>query len=317
MSNFSESFQRAHEAHINWQKDRPLIDKFNHSDIQVAIQLLYGEIEELNGGDDTGVFNHDNIKDAAIRTDYRQQEISDIIVFAVTAYDKLGVNVDHGEIEARVRVLASNHDFSMISSQDSKFPPAALANKHEVTYEMLKKGLNQEAAKIAAFDVETGNREDLVKALEGILVHCVAMHSLLGVNSGKAVMEKIARNMIKYPAFMFQMTEEELLMDDVDLKELYDTRRAECATDFDGPKMNIEVTDDSQPSGKRTVYDRPKTGTTDFYTMPELIENYQPGEQRRIGIWYRAAAQIIASSYGFSVRVSNLLNRNKENVQRR
>ena len=309
MSNFSESFQRAHEAHINWQKDRPLIDKFNHSDIQVALDLLSGEIGELNGGDDTGIFNHDNIKDPVIRADYRQQEISDIIVFAVTAYDKLGVDVDHGEVEARVRILASNHDFSMVEPNDSKFPPPALGDSQDKTYELLKEKLNGEAAKIAAFDVETGNREDLVKALEGILVNCVAMHSLLGVNSGKAVMEKIARNMLKYPAGQFQMTEEEQLLDEDELRELYDARRADCATEFDGPFMEQEVTKDGVIE---TVVDRPKTGTTDFYS-PQLEVEYKhnSSEVRQIGIWYRAAAQIIASSYGFSVKVSNLLNRKK------
>lgn len=310
MSNFSESLQRAHKAHVNWQKDRPLIDIFNHSDIQVALDLLSGEIGELNGGDDTGVFNHENIKDSAIRSDYRQQEISDIVVFALTSLDKLGVDIDLGEVEARVSVLADGYGFSMVDAEDTLFPPPALEDKHEATYEMLNGKLNEEAAKIAAFDVEIGRQEDLQRALESIVVYCVAMHSLLGVSSGKAVMEKIARNMLKYPAFMFQMTPEEMIMDEDELRELYNKRRARCATDFDGPKMDIEILDATQPSGTKTVYDRPKTGTTEFYQTPEMIEDYDPGEVRQIGIWYRAAAQVIASTYGFSVKVSNLLNRN-------
>jgi hypothetical protein len=296
MSNFSESFHQAHRAHINWQEDRPLIDEFNHSDIRVALDLLYDEIDELNGGDEVGLFSKDNIReDHVLREDYRQQEISDIIVFVFTAYDKLGEEVDMASVESRVTALAGEYQFNIPEPALGQFPPKALTEPKNDVYKTLRQKLNDEAEKVKAFNPETDTQESLIQSLESILVYTVAMHSLIGVNSSKAVMEKIARNIIKYPANRFAMPEGDLT--DEELKAHYDAERTACSEEFEGeydPELG----------------DRPKTGTTEFYVVPEPIE-YEPGEARQIGIWYRAAAQIIASSYGFSVRVSNLLNRNK------
>jgi hypothetical protein len=307
MLTFSESFHQAHRAHQNWQIDRPLIDKFNRSELNVALGLLSGEIDELNGGDETGIFTHENFaKNPAIKSDYRQQEISDIMVFAMTSFDEIGVEMDTEEIYARANAWADGYSFDIVEPDQTVFPLKALSTEADQTYELLKTKLNEQAAIIAAY--EGGETSKVEKALENILVYCVAMHSLLGVDSGRAIMEKVARNMLKYPAYLFKLTQEQMLWSDDKLEELYDEQRGIGATEFDGPKMDIEVV--KEDGEKKKIFDRPKTGTIKYFS-PQEISNYEhnPEQVRQIGIWYRAAAQIIASTYGFSIKVSNLLSR--------
>jgi len=300
-----ESFNLAHQAHVDWQVDRPLIDKFNRYGLTVSLDLLSGEIDELNGGDHTGIFKKTNFEDRPeIEADYRQQEISDIMVFAMTSFDELGETIDTEGIYAKAEAWSDTYSFNLVNPEDTTLPPEAFTNGQDKIYELLKTNLNEQAAIIAAYD--GGDTSEVSKALESTLVYCVAMHSLLGVDSGKAIMEKVSRNMIKYPAYMFKLPEEE--MDEVALEELYRERRKLCAIEFDGPKELI--IDPEDPDGEK-ILGRPKTGTTEFYSPLENWE-YEPGEVKQIGIWYRAAAQIMASTYGFSVRVSNLLNRDKK-----
>ncbi|MDH5532885.1 MAG: hypothetical protein OEX81_00460 [Candidatus Pacebacteria bacterium] len=304
-----ESFHHAHQAHRDWQIDRPLIDKFNRSELKVALGLLSGEIDELNGGDHTGIFTKKNFeKFPAIESDYRQQEISDIIVFAMTSFDEMGESINTQEIYAKAEAWSDAYSFNIVTPEDTTIPPEAFTDDQNKIYELLKVKLNEQAAVIAAY--EGGETHGVSQALESILVYCVAMHSLLGVDSGKAIMEKIARNMIKYPAHLFQLPKEDMSPDE--LEAYYHKVRGECATEFDGPVMEQEVSNEDG-SEIETIFDRPKTGTTEFYSPQQIIEyEHNPDEIRPIGIWYRAAAQVIATSYGISVKVSDLLNRNKK-----
>lgn len=263
----SELFNFAHFSHKKWQEERPLIDMFNHSELKVTLGLLSGEIDELNGGDTVGIFSKINIEDDhLLREDYRQQEVSDIVIFLMSIFDELGETINIESIYNRAEVLSGEHGFGLVSSDETTFSPKAMEDDQNITYGILKDGLNKYANIISQYDTRSRDRGHLINALEGILVHCVATHSLIGVNSAKAVLEKVERNHIKYPAFMFQLTEAEMLLSDDELKILYDERRAQCATDFDGPVMDIEVDDDTAPSGKNIIKERPKTGTTEFYS---------------------------------------------------
>ncbi len=292
MSSHHEQFQAAHQAHVDWQTDRPLIDKFNHSDLKVALRLLGDEIEELNGGDHAGIFAKENIeKDHRTREDYRQQEISDILVFGMTAFDEMGLEIPTANIYKKVAKIASEFNFSIPEAGKSMDRPEALNSDQNDVYQILRELLNDEAQLLLNYDDE--KREQLPMILEDVLAYAVAMHSLIGVDSGKAVIEKVARNMIKYPASKFALPEGDLTPEE--LEAFYHKQRALCATEFDG-----------EYDGE--LGERPKTGTTEFYS-PQVESKVELGELRQIGIWYRAAAQIIASTYGFSVRVSSLLKR--------
>ncbi|MCL4208576.1 hypothetical protein KJZ63_03005 [Patescibacteria group bacterium] len=294
MSSRHELFQAAHQAHIDWQTDRPLIDKFNHSDLKVALKLLGDEIEELNGGDHSGIFSAENIKkDHRTREDYRQQEISDILVFGMTAFDEMGLAIPIDSIYAKVGQIAQRFQFDLPEVGKPMDRPEALSDEKNKVYQILRQLLNDEAEFVLSFD--DSKREKLPTVLEDILAYSIAMHSLIGVDSGKAVIEKIARNMIKYPASMFALPKEELSPEE--LEAFYHRQRKISATLFDG-----EV--------DQTTGERPKKGTGEFYQPQEEAE-IELGELRPIGIWYRAAAQVIASTYGFSVKVSSLLNRNR------
>lgn len=294
MSSRHELFQAAHQAHIDWQTDRPLIDKFNHSDLKVALKLLGDEIGELNGGDHSGIFSSENIqKDHRTREDYRQQEVSDILVFGMTAFDEMGLEIPTANIYEKVASIARVFDFELPEADKPMERPEALSDDKNKIYGNLKDLLNKEAEFLFSYD---DSKKDLLpEVLENLLAYGIAMHSLIGVDSGKAVIEKVARNMIKYPASMFALPEGEMTLEE--LEAFYNRQRKLCATLFDG-----EVEDETG--------ERPKTGTSEFY-RPLETEKIELGELRPIGIWYRAAAQVIASTYGFSVKVSSLLNRNR------
>jgi len=305
MSSRHELFQAAHKAHIDWQTDRPLIDKFNHSDLKVALKLLGDEIEELNGGDHAGIFSADNIqKDHQTREDYRQQEVSDILVFGMTAFDEIGLEIPTASIYKKVASIANEFGFNLPEAGKPMERPEALSDDENKIYESLKHLLNKEAEFLFSYD--DSKKDQLPEFLENLLAYGVAMHSLIGVDSGKAVIEKVARNMVKYPASMFALPEGEMTLEE--LEKYYHTQRDLCATLFDGEfikKIDEETGEEEKGKGER-----PKTGTSEFY-QPLSTEKIELGELRPIGIWYRAAAQIIASTYGFSVKVSSLLNRNR------
>lgn len=321
MSTRLELFQAAHQAHIDWQVDRPLIDKFNHSDLQVALKLLGGEIEELNGGDKVGIFSKKNIEhDHRLREDYRQQEISDIIVFAMTVFDEMGIEVPAEAVYQQATAITHLFNFQMVDQDKPMSQPEPLTEKQNRLYGILKGRLNNQASLLkTSFASGSGeNHAELKAALTNILAHAVAMHSLLGVDSGRAVLEKVARNMLKYPAWMFGLPEEDLTLEE--LEKLYHEKRSEAADLFDGPEAEYQlINGEYRPvdRGKEAILDpdnlivgRPKTGTTEFYGQPEEVAKHDHSEARPIGIWYRAAAQVIASTYGFSVKVNNLLKSN-------
>lgn len=315
MPTHAELFELAHQAHVNWQVDRPLIDKFNHSDLKVALKLLGGEIEELNGGDKTGIFSAANIEnDHRLREDYRQQEIADIIIFAMTSFDELGQEINTAGIYEGAQRVASSLNFDLVKPGRPMDYPKALSPEKNQIYLELRQRLNIEADFLLSYD---GAQPELLQVvLENVLIYAVAMHSLLGVDSGRAVLEKVARNMLKYPAQMFELPEGNLSPEA--LEREYDQRRAEAARIFDGELGEYELIDGKyQPLDRskqavldpeNVIIDRPKTGTNAFYQRPEII-TYERGEVRQIGILYRAIAQVIASTYGYSVKVSNLLNR--------
>lgn len=303
MTSHQEQFQAAHQAHVDWQTDRPLIDKFNHSDLKVALKLLGDEIEELNGGDHSGIFSSTNIEaDHQTREDYRQQEISDIIVFGMTAFDEMGLEIPTANIYKKAAKIADEFKFTLPEAGKQMARPEALDNDQDDVYQLLRELLNDEAKFLLNYDDE--KREQLPMILEDVLAYAVAMHSLMGVDSGKAVIEKVARNMIKYPAFMFALPEGDLAPEE--LEAFYHQQRALCATLFDGEF--VKEIDEFTGEEKEGKGERPKTGTSEFYS-PQVESKVELGELRQIGIWYRAAAQIIASTYGFSVRVSSLLKR--------
>jgi hypothetical protein len=303
MSSHQEQFQAAHQAHVDWQTDRPLIDKFNHSDLKVALKLLGDEIEELNGGDHAGIFSGENIeKDHRTREDYRQQEIADILVFGMTAFDEMGLEIPTTNIYEKVAKIAAEFHFSLPEVGKPMARPEALNVDQNDVYQLLRELLNDEAKFLLNYD--DSKREQLPTILEDVLAYAVAMHSLIGVDSGKAVIEKVARNMIKYPASKFALPEGDLSPEQ--LEAFYHRQRALCATEFDGEYVKeLDEHTGEEKSGKG---ERPKTGTTEFYS-PLEESKVELGELRQIGIWYRAAAQIIASTYGFSVKVSSLLKR--------
>jgi len=283
MQTSKESFHQAHKSHRDWQIDRPLIDKFNRSELKVALGLLSDEIDELNGGDHTGIFTKENFKkNPRIKSDYRQQEISDIMVFAMTSFDKLDMKIDADQIYARANAWANEHSFQIVSPEDTLLPPQALSGEADQTYELLKKKLNEQAAIISNYD--GGDTTQVAQSLESILVYCTAMHSLLGVDSGKAIMEKVARNMIKYPAFMFKLPIKDMTAEE--LEAHYHRVRKESATEFDG-KFDPELGD------------KPKTGTSEFYAPQEILEEENdPDQQRELGILYQALAQTRSTHYG-------------------
>lgn len=286
-----ESFHQAHQSHKDWQADRPLIDKFNRSELSVALGLLSGEIDELNGGDRTGIFTKDHFKEnPATKSDYRQQEISDIMLFTILSCDEIGVEVDSEEIYTRASAWANDYSFNLVEPDQTVFPPKALTTEADQIYDLLKTKLNEQAVVIAAY--EGGETSEVEKALVSILVYCVAMHSLLGVDSGKAIREKVARNMLKYPAHLFKLPEGEMRAGE--LGAHYNKLRGECATEFDGPKMNIEVADGV--GGKKNIFERPKNGTTEFYSPQEISDyDHDPDQVRQMGILYRALTNNIAN----------------------
>lgn len=280
-----ENFHQAHRGHQMWQQDRPLIDKFNHLSVEDSLELLTGEIEELNGGDKTGVFAKKNIeRNHRTREDYRQQEISDILIFAMGTFDSLGAEIPAESTYSRAEDLAHQLKFELVEPGRPMTNPKALNWWQNRKYLRLRQLLNDQVEFLVNHK-DDHDHEELKEVLENVLVYAVAMHSLIGVDSSKAIFEKLARNMLKYPAFMFMLSEAEKLLPDSELRKLYKEWRFQAADLFDGPQ---------DPKTE----ERPKTGTGEFYTQePEL------------GLFYQAWTKIVATTYGFSAKVKSLLNR--------
>lgn len=283
----AEFFNYAHFSHRKWQLERPLIEENNT--FAEVLDLLGPEIDELNGGDKEGVFSKDNIKsDHGLREDYRQQEISDIIIFVMSVFDTMDRKIKVEEVFSKSGQLLNNYELSLATPEQTQLPPQALSDSENETYLILRQELNNQAELLKQFDQQTGNREYLTQILEEVLVYCIAMHSLMGINSSKAVLEKVERNHIKYPEQFFQKSE----------GQSYSDKRKEVNRNFNTERF---------PGGE--IGDRPKAGTYEYYYGYKEKLTDELSERHQIGLFYQSIAKLIASTYGFSVKVSNLLKR--------
>lgn len=286
-------FKTAAEAANNWKKDRPLIASVD-TGINTT-KLLVDEVGELNGGDKMGVFSEEEIaKDPATKADYRQQEISDIIFFSMSLHDVLGKEINIEGLYDRLLELSAELDVEVVSSDVIMSRPDGRSESKEETYQVLKERLNVEATAITTLMENVKNEADidvnsLLEKVENAVVYAMAMQSILGVNSPRAVLEKVAKNALKYPAHQFQLPEGKFSPEE--LMNVYLERRKVSNNEFEG------VVDP-------TTGERPKKGTTDLYS-PQPVVIYDRSSWKNyseIGPIYQSLAWIVAQSIGLKMR---------------
>lgn len=179
-------------------------------DISVPRKLLVDEIEEFNGAADRGFLSRPEN-----REDNRQQEVSDMVLFAITLFAGLGKDADGRPLSpntARVDDLLTDTlaDLAIKKVSLQRLPGHVdrFTARNEAKFEELKGEINIQGRRL--FDVSTADlnvREVLLvkDILERILSLSFAVFHLMEVHPVRQVGEKIARNYVKYPAHMLSI----------------------------------------------------------------------------------------------------------------
>lgn len=256
------SLMVVHEATAAFIQDRPAFREIHLVDDGQIFQLLHTEVSELNGVAKRGYFSNPEFL-----TEYRQQELADILIFMQYIY-RLISRKSGGTVlpdEENVLKLAKQY----VNSQE-------LLHGSENSQEFHFKKLNEllvEAAAVVSPDNWQAWLEKPVEAqaqdLDEMAAIIYALFGTLEKNPFQASMEKIARNHLLYPP--------DILSDDYSdilaanglsqeqklefIKRRYDALVKVCKLIFDGRKIK----------GERGEY-----GTRFFYAPPE--GNFQKAE---------------------------------------
>lgn len=246
------SLERMVLANRHFEEDRPLLKAFNHTNISHVIEMLNGEISELNGLDKSGYFSV-----LENREDYRQQEVADIVLFALTAYDKVALEPSESRIWQRSSEFASLLEINVVTeSTVLQEVPLFIDVQATQNYEVLKRMINQERVALDAtlevdFADEAKKNKLIQWHLDEIMAISFCLYYLMGLHPGRAVLEKVARNMLKYQAQWFT-------------QELLDTATGDTLSQVYATQAKI-AKDSWDGAVDEQTGNRPGTGTADFY----------------------------------------------------
>lgn len=246
-------------AQKDFYRDRPNLARHNNQ-LSKVLGLLANEIAELNG----------HAADGMTLEKYREQEIADIVWFALGMLKQVGVYPSdeylHG-VSAELGVTPP----PQWSDEPKPFSP-----EKEQQYWEIKALLEAEAGLLAHPDFQKADslwvlsaeeRRRLLKHLHRIIGLTSTLFYLLEVNPYDAVMEKMARNHAKHQAHFY-----------TNPQGTYESGKAEANKHW-GPKDNEEFYGDDP--------------------VPLPLSD----EKREIGLGYRLVAQAIASLWGVTARL--------------
>lgn len=245
-------------AQKDFYLDRPNLAKHNREIPKIA-GLLSKEIEELNG----------HAADGMTVEKYREQEIADIVWFALGMLEQLGI---YPTDESLVGVAA---EFNVSPPKTWQEQPQPFSEEREQQYWQIKSLLEQEAEKVSGPEFQKADspwllsreeRSRLLSHLHRIMGLTWTLFFLLEVNPYDAVMEKMARNHSKHQAKYYTKP-----------GGSYEKGKADANKDW-GSKANRE-----------------------FYADPPVLPPTR-GERREIGFGYRLVAQAMASLWGVQNR---------------
>lgn len=258
------------QAHNNdFRVDRPLLHWHNRQSLgrdelgnvtggTELVSLLKGEIAELNGYDKEGFFAE---KVDNRREDYRQQELSDLILFMAEISDAHELGIEEATIKRASAAVAAELEIAVVPDETPLRPVKAFNEVEEEKYQLIKDLLNEQAQDLERF-VMMGplEKKHSIETLFSIIY--VAFY-LLGVSPIRAAFEKLARNILKFPHKKFALPEG---LSQTELRALYKTSIHEGKVLFDGEPDAL---------GKS-----PQIGTRDFYgNWPEeIIVYHAPAE---------------------------------------
>lgn len=243
-----------------------------HTDVTTYKHLLLGEIAEFNGGADTGYF-----AEPENREDYRQQEVSDMVLFALSYFSGMGLDADGEPLEPNLeRILWDTGEWIdgfKIAEVLMSHPPGRVEMfdaEFDEKFHALKGYLNKQAHELLATKVVDFGVDEALKIkniLERIIAICFAIFHLMGVNPIRQVAEKIARNYYRHPANLLSIEYVPPMSDDLPIderriviEERYRTQAKKAHDLWDGPA----TTDANGNPGPR-----PGDGTNDFYSEGE------------------------------------------------
>lgn len=193
------SFLHAVQSHEGYYKDRPVLSSQNQS-ARLLAKLIEGEVEEcLVLPDHTGKIDGFTVRD------YRQQEISDVWILSLSLLTKFTDDLDAGWQEDLATRSLHLEDSSLIPPhlRAQQGIPEAFQNEWTPEHErvfcrlLLQIQWHQQQASAAAFSHDA---ESIRKHCDFMLQLSWTALRLFVSESFQAIMEKLARNMLKYLA---------------------------------------------------------------------------------------------------------------------
>lgn len=251
---------------------------FVNSDPYTCRGFLIEEVRELNGRDKKGLF-----AEPGRREDYRQQEAADIALFCLTMAGSIGIDLRTHELQKVVDAHVHKYGIAPVTTDTAMhMPPEMPAGSwEEATYEHIKAELNGSATKLGRLDLH--RERDRVRAvLYELLGACFALYYLFGLDPYRAVREKIVRNELKYPAYLFALPVRQPHQTDrgyaQSIRWAYKRARAL------GARRWANKDENDKPRG-------PGNGTLMFYANSDLGFEYD--DSRYTGEWAMPARAII------------------------
>lgn len=263
------TLESTNQRRSDFYRDRPLMLMQNRQDVPRLVDYFHEEVQELNGKGQEGIFAKDQF-----REDYRQQEVSDIVIYALSIFETLGIEPNFDHIRMQIAEVSLENNIKPVSEETPLGPvmlfDGGLENGPKAAkYEQLKHTLKETAAQISA----SQSNEVIVKALEQVIAISFNIYYLIGVPPLRSIEEKLSRNMLKYIAELFSIAYLQMASlngevitkdnfrtakyDPEKLSEVFARQRAIAIDQFDGPKDENGV--------------RPLTGTNDFYGLYERL----------------------------------------------
>jgi hypothetical protein len=175
-------FQNVATMQNNFYLDRPALANFNRRGSN-NIDLLSTEVEELQGEPEYGLSIYE----------YRSQEISDVWLFARNMLNRFKREVDEQYVLYRCLQLIGSVSPARGDERESLEP----------LYQQILEGLNMAMHDLRACCGEEKYSPELYFGLQEIISHATCLFFLIGKDPADACLEKIARNMLKYPANEF------------------------------------------------------------------------------------------------------------------
>ncbi len=250
-----------------FEVDRPLLEAFNVTGgVPRLLKNLGGELEELFTTEFEG-FWQESQTNPELKREYQRQELADIFVFSLAGLMRLGVEIESIPVAQVVKLAQTkSREYSRTPVTqrlpvDQKSPltldhfPALLTQLQFLRQQV--QGLEE----LTQAEVKPEAKVYLFSLFHQLLIMCVTGYQLMGMDAGEAINEKIARNNIKYPAYLMRLppglTAEELL-------RTYREQATKCKQQF----AMDEMWSPERPSQPKSEWQHLDKGSAAFYSIP-------------------------------------------------